>query len=132
MTNSNERIRTLIAELGITQAEFCRKTKILKSALSNYLSGNRCPRQDQIMKIAETFNVNPAWIMGYDVQKEWIREPIYVEVENTGLEAELKKMLRLRAYSEGLQQFCRLSHEKQQIVFTIIRTFFLEEQGVEK
>lgn len=66
---SNQRIRELIDFLGISQTEFCEKSKINKSALSNYLNGDRTPRQDQISKIAEAFDVNPAWLMGYDVPR---------------------------------------------------------------
>lgn len=66
-SNSNVRIRTLINELGITQTEFCQKTGITKSALSNYLNGDRVPRQDQISKIADAYGINPAWLMGYDI-----------------------------------------------------------------
>lgn len=66
-SNSNKRIRSLINELGISQTEFCEKTGITKSALSNYLNGDRTPRQDQIDKIASTFELNPSWLMGYDV-----------------------------------------------------------------
>lgn len=66
-SNSNTRIRELIAELNITQTEFCQKTGITKSALSQYLNGNREPRQDQIAKIADAYNINPAWLMGYDI-----------------------------------------------------------------
>ena len=68
-SDSNKRIRELISELGVTQTEFCKKTGINKSALSNYLNGDRLPRQDQIDKIAQAYNINPAWLMGYEVPK---------------------------------------------------------------
>lgn len=64
---SNERIRELIDDLGMSQIEFCNRTGIKASALSNYLNGNRVPRQDAIMKIADTFNISASWLMGYDV-----------------------------------------------------------------
>lgn len=64
---SNDRIRQLIDESGISQTEFCRRTNIQKSALSNYLKGDRTPRQDQLTKIADAFNVSAAWLMGYDI-----------------------------------------------------------------
>ena len=66
-SNSNTRIRTLLNELDISQTEFCNKTGLTKSALSNYLNGDRQPRQDQLDKIAKAFDLNPSWLMGYDV-----------------------------------------------------------------
>ena len=73
-SNSQKRIRELMDFYGLSQSELCRRTGIQKSALSNYLSGTREPRQDQISFIADPFNVNPAWLMGYDV-------PMYIEIE---------------------------------------------------
>ena len=78
-SNSNTRIRTLINELNISQTEFCNKTGITKSALSNYLNGDRQPRQDQLDKIARAFNINPSWLMGYDVPMSTDRD-IYMEM----------------------------------------------------
>ena len=66
-SNSNKRIMTLLNELNISKTDFCKATGLNKSALSNYLNGDRTPRQDQLDKIANTYNINPAWLMGYDV-----------------------------------------------------------------
>lgn len=67
-SDSNARIRVLLETLELTQTEFCNRTGITKSALSNYLNGDRQPRQDQLDKIATAFDVNPSWLMGYDVE----------------------------------------------------------------
>ena len=67
VSNSKQRINELMSYFGLNQTELCRKTGLQKSALSNYLNGDREPRQNQISLIADPFGVNPAWIMGYDV-----------------------------------------------------------------
>ena len=67
ISNSKERIKELMDYFGINQTELCRRTGLQKSALSNYLNGDREPRQDQISLIVDPFGVNPAWLMGYDV-----------------------------------------------------------------
>lgn len=66
-SNSKNRIKELMEYFGINQTELCKRTGLQKSALSNYLNGDREPRQNQISTIADPFNVNPAWLMGYDV-----------------------------------------------------------------
>lgn len=66
-SNSKERLVELMNLYNMNQTEFCKKTGIQKSALSNYLNGDRVPRQDQLSLIADAFNVDPAWLMGYDV-----------------------------------------------------------------
>lgn len=65
--NSKERIRKMMEIYGLTQTELCKQTGIQKSALSNYLSGTREPRQDQLSLLADPFGINPAWLMGYEV-----------------------------------------------------------------
>ena len=79
---SNQRIRELIADLGVTQIDFCNKTGIKPSALSNYLNNNRVPRQDAISKIADAYNISPAWIMGYDVPKDIESRTLIVKEDN--------------------------------------------------
>lgn len=70
VSNSRERILQLMEYYRINQTELCKRTGIQKSALSNYLNGDREPRQNQISLIADPFNINPAWLMGYDVPME--------------------------------------------------------------
>src|SRR5690625_1273506 len=45
-----------------------------KSHLSQYVNGKSQPDQHKLFILAETLNVNEAWLMGYDVKKE--RTPI--------------------------------------------------------
>lgn len=71
-SNSKERLQKMMDYYGINQTELCKRTGVQKSALSNYLNGDREPRQDQISLIVDPFNVNPAWFMGYDV-------PMFIE-----------------------------------------------------
>lgn len=67
VSNSQQRIKELMNYYNINQTELCKRTGIQKSALSNYLNGDREPRQKQVSLLADPFNVNPAWLMGYDV-----------------------------------------------------------------
>lgn len=69
ITDSRHRLKELLNESGDTQNEMARKTGLTKSAISNYINGTREPRQDAILKISNTYNVNPAWLMGCDVPK---------------------------------------------------------------
>ena len=101
VTNSKERIRDLMRFYGITQAEFCRRTGLTTSALSNYLNGTREPRQDKIAAIADAFGVSPAWVMGYSV-------PMKEKPDSTD---------RLLSYYRKL---CELKATDQEIIFNQI------------
>lgn len=66
-SNSAERLNELMEYLGIKQADIVKKTGIPKSALSMYVRGQRKPRQDKLTIIAEAYNVQEAWLLGYNV-----------------------------------------------------------------
>lgn len=70
VNESNSRIRTLLSYSNLSQTDFCKKAGIQKSALSNYLNGDRKPNQLQLARIAEAFDVSPAWLMGFEVPME--------------------------------------------------------------
>lgn len=64
------RIRKALSIRNITQSELCRKTKIATSAMSEYIKGLYEPKQDKIYIMSEALNVDPVWLMGFDVPME--------------------------------------------------------------
>lgn len=73
VSNCAQRLRLLLEINNLRQVDLVNLTNIPKSAISNYLSGTRIPRQDRIDVIATKFNVSPAWLMGYDTPMRDIR-----------------------------------------------------------
>ena len=69
-SNCSERISTALAIRRMKQADLCARTKIPKSAMSQYISGAFEPKQDRIYLIAKALGVSEAWLMGYDVPME--------------------------------------------------------------
>ena len=82
-----ERLNELLRDFQMSAAELCRRTGIPTSSMSRYLTGQSVPKQDSLKKIADALNVNPAWLMGYDINKEpefdyWLEaERVLVEIE---------------------------------------------------
>ncbi len=66
-TNFNERLRKAMDSREISQTELSKKTKIRKDAISRYLSGNYEPKLDRVAIIAKVLNVNPSYLMGFNV-----------------------------------------------------------------
>ena len=64
-SNSQHRIKLLAIKLGITQKEMAIKADIRPEAISRYVKGVCEPGQNTISKLADTYNINPAWLMGY-------------------------------------------------------------------
>lgn len=64
------RLKKALSIRNMTQAELCQKTKIPKSALSEYIKGLYDPKQDRLLILSEALNVDPVWLMGFDVPME--------------------------------------------------------------
>ena len=85
------RLAKALAIRGMKQHELCEKTKIPKSAISQYLSGLFEPKQDRLYIIAQALNVDPVWLMGFDVPMEKVNksspsEPTLTEGEELMIE----------------------------------------------
>lgn len=63
----SNRLQKALSLRNMKPSELAEKAKIDKSLISNYLSGNYKARQDRLLIIAKTLDVNPVWLMGYDV-----------------------------------------------------------------
>ena len=103
------RLAKALAIRGMKQYELCEKTKIPKSAISQYLSGSFEPKQDRLHIIAQALDVDPVWLMGFDVpmekgNKNSPSEPVLTEGE---------KVL--------LDLFNRVPEDQQQLVLQMIR-----------
>lgn len=77
--NVSKRLKEIMLEKDLKQVDILNKSqyyqkkhgiKLSKSHLSQYVNGKSQPDQHKLFILAETLNVNEAWLMGYDVQKE--------------------------------------------------------------
>ena len=105
MSVRSERIKALIERSGMSYQELEKVTGIKKSSLQRYASGvtTKIPL-DVIEKLANTFHVTQAYLMGWD------------EKENSSDERQLtegEKML--------LELFNRIPEDQQHLVLQMIR-----------
>lgn len=104
------RIAKALSIRNMKQSELCEKTKIPKSAISQYLSGAFEPKQDRLLLMAKALEVDPAWLMGFDVPME--RQ----EKENSSDKLPLTEGAQLM-----LELFNQVPEDKQSIVIEMIR-----------
>ena len=105
-----ERIKKALSIKGMKQSDLRRLTKIPKSSMSQYMSGDYEPKQDRIYIIAKALNVSEAWLMGYDVPMERkVKKVSPSESDISEGEMELLKLFR------------RVPEDKQQMVLQMIR-----------
>lgn len=105
---------------GKAQA-FADKTGIGKSSISHYKHQRHAPNQDHAYLISKAFNINPMWVMGFDVPKETIPKPKLPptprDEENSAFSTQL---LLDKPLQEALIIYFTLSpEEKQHIISTI-------------
>jgi len=106
-----ERIKKALDIKEMKQSDLRRLTKIPKSSMSQYMSGDYEPKQDRIYLIAKALNVSEAWLMGYDVPME--RKENKPSSPSEPALSEGEKML--------LDLFRRVPEDKQELVLQMIR-----------
>lgn len=66
----SDRLNEAIKSKGISATDLGSKIGMSKQAISMYSSGKRHPKQPTIEAISRVLNINPAWLVGYDVSKD--------------------------------------------------------------
>ena len=100
VSTSQDRIRQLMDMYNLTLSDLAKKTGLAKSTLSYYINGKSVPRQEQIAQIADAFNINPAWLMGYDVKL-----PYKMEQMDFTLTPEEMELLVATALPKAVKEF---------------------------
>jgi transcriptional regulator with XRE-family HTH domain len=93
-----DRINEALMVRNMTRNELADKSGINKGTISRYLRGETIPRSLAIGRIAKALNVNPTWILGYDVPMEGDSMPLEIHIELLTTTNQQK----LLAYYEGL------------------------------
>lgn len=72
MSTFAERLRTLLDEKKLSQADLSRKCGLSRATLSRYLQGQFEAKQDSIYKIARATGVSEAWLLGAEVPMDYV------------------------------------------------------------
>ena len=64
------RLAKALSLRGMKQVELSRLTSIDSGTVNNYLSGKYEPKQNRLETISKVLNVDPVWLMGFDVPME--------------------------------------------------------------
>lgn len=95
-----DRLNEALQKRKMTAADLASKTGINKSSISRYLSGENIPRSLAIGKMAKALDVNPAWVLGYEVSMD---NAVEAEAEVISLEnlSEINRE-KIKAYYQAL------------------------------
>lgn len=110
----NIRIKKALSIRNMKQADLCAKANISKSTLSEYLKGKYEPKQDKVFLISQALNVDPVWLMGYDVPMEKKEQP--VQKKSPPTETELSEGEKL-----VLELFRQIPEDRQPEALDLLR-----------
>lgn len=66
-----ERLNKALLESGLTQKQLSERTGISKSLLNKYLKGKSQASNFKLTLLANELLVNPLWLIGYNVSKDY-------------------------------------------------------------
>lgn len=105
---------------NIKQAELVEKTGITKGAISQYLKGEYEPKQINTYKIAKALSVNPAWLMGKDVDIDNNElDNYYIDEEVRQIAQELFNNKELRMLMDASR---KVSKEDLKNLYNIVKS----------
>ena len=93
MESFSKRLETALKIRGMKQADLADKAGTSRAIITIYLQGKTVPRKRSLIKLAEVLDVNPAWLMGYDV-------PMNVQNRRDIIIAQIELLLRILPQEE--------------------------------
>lgn len=79
----SNRLKYAITIKNIKPIELSKKTNISKTNISCYMSGKYEAKQDGVKLLADALDVDPVWLMGYDVPME---KHIYISTQECNID----------------------------------------------
>lgn len=73
-----------------SSSDFANKISVSKQTISAYLTGKRKPKKPLLSTIAKELNVNEAWLLGYDTEKdrdEYLDPEYLMKIFNEGIKS---------------------------------------------
>ncbi len=98
MNNVGEKVKAILKQIGKSQVELCDMTGIKPAAMSKYLSGEKIPRTEILMKIANALDVSLYTLLGKDEERsayEICRSALLARSGNELTEEERKELIKL-------------------------------------
>lgn len=126
---SRERIIYLIDHFcDGNRMEFVRRTGINKSSVSQYVNGTNSPGNITAAKIGSAFNVDPMWVMGFDVPMDRTEAEKYRQNEKliVTLQEYLGRELSRSDY-EFIELFLNLPEDTKNAFKQIVKSYSNKE-----
>lgn len=118
------RLQKAMRNVDISQRELSQKAHINEASVSQYINGSHAPSNVSAGKMAEVLNVNPVWLMGFDVPMDI--EHTYSST-NPKMVASLMTDMKLKDYVE---RYMSLSNASRKLIDDSIDLLLKMEKDV--
>ena len=123
------RVNEMLEILNLTKSEYCKRTGIGLSTLSNYIHGNRKPDSNFLIKMTRPFGINPSWLMGFNT-------PMYISdlndlVRNKMIEMESTPFVYKSGDEEYVLDIQKLNPDGRQALKSFLE-FLLQNRDYRK
>ena len=109
-----KRLQQALSMANMTQQELADKCKINKASISQYINGSHAPSNISSGKMGKALNVNPLWLMGYEVS---MKDDRFTE-ESADLDADV--IFLSKEIKEYAIKLSKLSEQDKKYVFDMI------------
>lgn len=115
-----ERLSALLDNSGVVDSAVAEAIGVSRQALSSWRTGVRSPKESAINSLADYFNVDPVWLMGYDVPQT----PVTAhgqQIEPSRPPDYIPKTPEARTLAVGLD---RMTPEKRELAMKMVQLMF--------
>lgn len=77
-----KRLQLALSNKGMTAQELCNISGVSKASISQYVNGSHKPSNISAHRLGSCLNVNPLWLMGFDVPMEPTHKTVYHSFED--------------------------------------------------
>lgn len=107
-----KRLRKALSDINMKPQELADKSGVSKSSISQYVNGSHAPSNISSGKMGKVLNVEPMWLMGFDVEMR--KDFSSVSAKND---------------MEFLQKFSLLNERDKKIVVSMINFMLLNKDS---
>ncbi|MED9966496.1 MAG: S24 family peptidase [Blautia sp.] len=117
-----QRLSTALANANMIPQELANASGVSKASISQYLNGSHSPSNISSGKMAKILNVNPVWLMGFDVPM--IEQVSFSPAISNIFPIELKKFPVLGEIACGIPKYANEERESYIMAGTDIKADF--------
>lgn len=107
MSMFGRRLRTLLEEHDMEGKDFAKAMHVQPPTVSNWMNGNRFPKEDVLLNIASFFNVTTDYLLGISDLKN---------PSNINLNISLSNLLKKAIGDKDIYEFSKLTNIKKSII----------------